>query len=96
MTCELVELRSCACVRFILDGYPVTKEQVDIMTRRSIIPVRVIECVCDSKEIVTRATADRYSPQRVLPLHDSAKILTVKMAAYNKEVRASRLLFSFT
>ena len=63
-----------------------TKAQVDIMTNRAIIPVRIIECVCDPKEIVTRATADRYSPARVLPLHDSAKILTVKMAAYNQEV----------
>ena len=50
--------------RFILDGYPVTMRQVELMTERCIIPVRVIELTVDSMEVVTRATADRYSPDR--------------------------------
>ena len=73
--------------RFILDGYPVTMRQVELMTERCIIPVRVIELTVDSMEVVTRATADRYSPDRydcgnfpscivtLLPLY----LLSVKM-----------------
>ena len=74
----------------MLDGYPVTMAQVELMTKRSIIPVRVIELSLDSKEVVTRATIDRYSPNRTLALHDSAQILAVKLAAWQKEVSASR------
>ena len=72
--------------RFVLDGYPMTMPQVELMTKRSIIPVRVIEMALESKEVVTRATIDRYSPNRLLPLHDSAQILAVKLAAWQKEV----------
>ena len=52
--------------RFVLDGFPVTKQQVDIMTKRSIIPVRVIELQVDGKEIANRATRDRYSAKRYI------------------------------
>ncbi len=38
--------------------------QVELMTERSIIPVRVVELVVDSMEVVTRATYDRYSSDR--------------------------------
>merc|ERR1712178_457119 len=55
---------SCQTRGFILDGYPITRKQVDLMTERCIIPVRVIELQVDSREIVTRATADRYSPDK--------------------------------
>ena len=37
---------------------------MELMTERCIIPVRVIELTVDSMEVVTRATADRYSPDR--------------------------------
>ena len=50
--------------RFVLDGYPVTKKQVELMTKRAIIPVRVIELTMDSMEVVTRATIDRYSDDK--------------------------------
>ncbi len=49
---------------FVLDGFPLSKKQVDLMTERCIIPVRVLELTVDSMEVVTRATADRYSPDR--------------------------------
>ena len=41
-----------------------SKEQVDLMTKRSIIPVRVVELMVDSKEVMSRAWKDRYSPDR--------------------------------
>lgn len=50
--------------RFILDGFPLTKHQVDLMTERSIIPVNVMELCVDDDEIFKRATQDRRSPSR--------------------------------
>lgn len=81
----LMDMR-CQTRGFILDSYPMTRTQIDLMTARSIIPVRVIETQLDSKEVVMRATLDRYSPARILPLHDSAQILAVKLAAWQHEV----------
>ncbi len=50
--------------RFVLDGFPVTMHQVELLTQRSIVPVRVVELRVDSIEVVTRATYDRFSEQR--------------------------------
>ena len=50
--------------RYILDGFPLTKAQVDLMTERSIIPVRVVEMQVDPKSIVERALKDRFSTDR--------------------------------
>ena len=43
----------------MLDGFPVTKIQVDIMTEKGIIPVRVLELNVDSRECANRAMKDR-------------------------------------
>lgn len=48
----------------MLDGYPQTKKQVELMTQCNIIPVRVIELVMDSKEVMVRGMKDRISPSR--------------------------------
>ena len=49
---------------YILDGYPMTKKQVDLMTERCLIPVRVFELDVDSKEIMVRGTRDRITASR--------------------------------
>lgn len=48
----------------MLDGYPQTKKQVELMTQCNIIPVRVIELLMDSKEVMVRGMKDRISPSR--------------------------------
>lgn len=50
--------------RYILDGFPMTKKQVELMTERSIIPVRVLELDISSKEVMVRGTKDRMAPSR--------------------------------
>ena len=50
--------------RYVLDGYPMTKRQVDLMTERKIIPVRVIELELPEVETVTRGKRDREDPNR--------------------------------
>lgn len=54
--------------RYILDGFPTTMKQVELMTERCIIPVRVIELEINSKEVMVRGLRDRMSSARfVLP-----------------------------
>ena len=52
------------CFSYVLDGYPVTKVQVELMEKRNIIPVKVIELEADVRECADRATYDRYSKDR--------------------------------
>lgn len=80
----------CQTRGYVLDGFPQTKKQVELMTERSIIPVRVVEIELDSKEVMVRGMRDRMAPSRVIPVHDSSQILAVKLAAYNKEIAAVR------
>ena len=51
-------------ISYILDGYPVTKRQVELMTERKIIPVRVLELQVEDDEVLRRGTADRHAPTR--------------------------------
>lgn len=60
----LVVFNLTASPRYVLDGYPQTKKQVELMTQCNIIPVRVIELVMDSKEVMVRGMKDRISPSR--------------------------------
>lgn len=46
---------------YILDGYPVTRNQVKLMTERALIPVKVVELRCDVKEIMHRSVHDRMT-----------------------------------
>jgi hypothetical protein len=67
---------------------PISRRITELLAARGLVPVRVIDLALNSHEVVTRATRDRYAEDRVLPLHDSAQILTVKLAAWLKEVRS--------
>jgi adenylate/nucleoside-diphosphate kinase len=50
--------------RYVLDGYPQTKHQIDLLTERCLIPVRVFELDVKSKEIMVRGTRDRIAASR--------------------------------
>lgn len=80
----------CQTRGFILDGYPVTKKQVELMTERKIIPVRVLELQVEDEEVLIRGTADRHAPTRILPLHDSQQILGIRLNAWQQEIEAVR------
>jgi len=43
-----------------------TKKQLDLMTKRSIIPIRVIELQVSAMEIASRATKDRFASERLV------------------------------
>ncbi|XP_067049308.1 adenylate kinase 9-like [Acropora muricata] len=80
----------CQTRGYILDGFPVTKRQVELMTERKIIPVRVVELQVEDKELLRRGTADLHAATRVLPLHDSLQILGIRVNAWRQEVTEVR------
>lgn len=51
-------------LRYVLDGYPNTIEQVELLTDLSIIPVQIIELTLPDKDVHWRGTADRHSVDR--------------------------------
>lgn len=75
---------------YVLDAYPINRRQIDLMTERSIIPVRVIELKLDSKNVMMRGVKDRLAPDRPYAGHDSAKILAIKLSCYLKTVGGVR------
>ncbi|MBN3315008.1 KAD9 kinase, partial [Atractosteus spatula] len=80
----------CSTRGFVLDGYPMTKKQADLMEARSIIPVRVLELQVDTKEVLRRGLMDKINTVRSYPLHDSPQILTIRNSIYKREVEAVR------
>jgi adenylate/nucleoside-diphosphate kinase len=79
----------CQLKGYILDGFPMTKQQIKLMTDRSLIPVKVIELKCDIKEIMQRCIKDRTHPDRLaknLILNDSPEIIGYKMREWKVEI----------
>jgi adenylate/nucleoside-diphosphate kinase len=78
----------CQLHGYVLDNYPVTKQQVALMNSRGLIPVKVIELKCDVKEIMHRCIKDRTSPDRVkqnLILNDSPEMIGYKIREWKNE-----------
>ena len=50
--------------RYVLDGWPVTKSQVDLLSRYRIVPVRVVELRVSDGEVLRRGDCDRTSASR--------------------------------
>ena len=59
----IVHVYTCTC-SFVLDGWPLTKSHVDLLTKFKIIPVLVIELQISDEEMMRRAHLDRNSPTR--------------------------------
>ena len=83
----------CQTNGFILDNYPVTKQQVKLMAERCIIPFKVIELKCEIKEIMQRCIRDRTNPDRLaqnIVLNDSPEIIGYKYREWKNEVNFIR------
>jgi len=50
--------------RYILDGWPLTKNQVDLLDKHRMIPVCIVELKVSDKECLRRGESDRKSPSR--------------------------------
>lgn len=79
----------CQLKGYILDGFPITRQQVKLMTDRNLIPVKVIELKCEIKEIMQRCIKDRTHPERLaknLILNDSPEIIGYKIREWKNEI----------
>ncbi|XP_063152555.1 adenylate kinase 9 [Candoia aspera] len=81
----------CNTSGFVIDGYPVTRKQVDLLEEMKIIPVKIFELDIDVKEVLRRALLDKQSPNRPpYPLHDSSHILSIKNSCYRAQTEEIR------
>uniref|UniRef100_W5KSE9 Adenylate kinase 9 n=1 Tax=Astyanax mexicanus TaxID=7994 RepID=W5KSE9_ASTMX len=91
--CMDMALMSLACsTRYVLDGFPMTKRQADLMEAHSIIPVRVIELQLDTVEVLRRGLADRIK-SNPYPMHDSPPNLNIRSSCFKQEVQMLRQHF---
>ena len=50
--------------RYVLDGFPTTKAQVELLVKFKVVPVCIVELNVSNKELLQRATRDRTSTER--------------------------------
>uniref|UniRef100_A0A8C2TCB1 Adenylate kinase 9 n=1 Tax=Coturnix japonica TaxID=93934 RepID=A0A8C2TCB1_COTJA len=85
----------CSTTGVVIDGYPVTKKQVNLLESARIIPVKIIELEMDAKEVFRRALLDKESTDRPsYPVHDSPQILAIKNSYYRQHIDAIRTYYN--
>ncbi|KAL0967755.1 hypothetical protein UPYG_G00256470 [Umbra pygmaea] len=80
----------CSTRGYVLDGYPMTRRQAELMEARSIIPMRVVELQLDTVEVLKRGFTDKMEPNRHYLLHDSPQILNIRNSNFKREVEPVR------
>lgn len=50
--------------RYVLDGFPKTLKQTELMGSRSIIPMIVVELELDTVEVLKRGLVDKMKPNK--------------------------------
>ncbi|VTJ71863.1 Hypothetical predicted protein [Marmota monax] len=77
----------CNTSGVVIDGYPVTAYQMNLLETNSIIPMIIFELDVPSKEIFKRLFLEKKSEQNLpYPLHNSAQIIAIKNAKYRKNI----------
>ncbi|XP_009703675.1 PREDICTED: adenylate kinase 9 [Cariama cristata] len=84
----------CNTTGVVIDGYPVTRKQVNLLESARIIPVKIFELEMDAKEMFRRALLDKESTNRApYPEHDSSQILAIKNSCYKQHIDAIRTYY---
>ncbi|KFP37246.1 Adenylate kinase 9, partial [Chlamydotis macqueenii] len=84
----------CNITGVVIDGYPVTRKQVNLLESARIIPVKIFELEMDAKEVFRRALLDKKSTHRPpYPQHDSSQILAIKNCCYKQHIDAIRTYY---
>ncbi|XP_039603846.1 adenylate kinase 9 isoform X2 [Polypterus senegalus] len=76
----------CNTRGYVLDGYPMTKKQADLLEDRCIIPVQIIELNINTKEVLKRGLMEKLNTESPFPKHDSPQILTIRNSCYKREI----------
>ncbi|XP_029281159.1 LOW QUALITY PROTEIN: adenylate kinase 9 [Cottoperca gobio] len=93
--CLEVALMSSVCSTrgFVLDGFPKTLKQAELMGSRSIIPMIVVELELDTVEVLKRGFLDKMKPDKIHLMHDSSEILHINNSCYKQEMEHVRKHF---
>ncbi|XP_009957843.1 PREDICTED: adenylate kinase 9, partial [Leptosomus discolor] len=85
----------CHTTGVVIDGYPVTRKQVNLLESARIIPVKIFELEIDAKEVFRRALLDKENMNRPpYPEHDSSQILAIKNSCYKQHIDAIRTYYT--
>ncbi|XP_034999516.2 adenylate kinase 9 [Hippoglossus stenolepis] len=91
---EVVLLSSvCSTRGYVLDGFPMTLKQAELMASRSIIPMIVIELKLDTVEVLRRGHMDKIKLNKPHLMHDSSEILHIRTSHYKQEVEQVKKYF---
>nr|XP_013804265.1 PREDICTED: adenylate kinase 9 [Apteryx mantelli mantelli] len=85
---------TCTTAGVVIDGYPLTRKQVNLLQSVRIIPVKIFELEMNAKEVFRRALLDKESTNRPLyPVHDSSQILAIRNSCYKQHIDAIRTYY---
>ncbi|XP_037607172.1 adenylate kinase 9 [Sebastes umbrosus] len=88
---EVALLSLVCCIRgYVLDGFPKTLKQTQLMESQSIIPMIVVELELDTVEVLKRGLLDKMKPNKPHLMHDSSEILHNHNSLYKRETEHVR------
>ncbi|XP_054876008.1 adenylate kinase 9 [Poeciliopsis prolifica] len=88
---EVALLSSVCSIRgYVLDGFPMTLKQAELMESQNIVPMLVFELQISTLEVLLRGLFDKLNPNKPYLLHDSSEILHSWDSSYKKEVEHVR------
>ncbi|XP_068433457.1 adenylate kinase 9 isoform X2 [Clinocottus analis] len=95
LQCLEVVLMSSVCSNqgYVLDGFPNTLKQSELIGSRSIIPMICVELEMDTVEVLKRGLLDKMKPNKPHLTPDSSKILHIRNSCYNQEMEHIRKHF---
>ncbi|XP_069014339.1 adenylate kinase 9 [Embiotoca jacksoni] len=88
LMCSMCRMRG-----YVLDGFPATLKQAELMESLSIIPMIVVELQLDTEEVLRRGLIDKMKFNKPHLMHDSSEILHTRNYIYKKEVEDVRKHF---
>ncbi|XP_043962483.1 adenylate kinase 9 isoform X2 [Gambusia affinis] len=91
---EVALLSSVCSIRgYVLDGFPMTIQQAELMESQNIVPILVFELQISTIEVLLRGLSDKLNPNKPYLLHDSSEILHSWDSTYKTEVEYVRRYF---
>ncbi|XP_075872948.1 adenylate kinase 9 isoform X2 [Nelusetta ayraudi] len=83
----------CNTRGYVLDGFPNTIKQAELLGSRNLIPLVIFELELETVEVLKRGLADKMKPNKPHPKHDSSEIIHIRNICYKQEVAAVRHFF---